>query len=44
MDRQYGQPDYAHVRGKPAVRVLFDAQSFKEPETPVIIGSIAGAL
>ena len=37
------KPDYAHVPA--AVRVLFHAQSFKEPENSgIYLGFIAGAL
>src|SRR5437667_7293343 len=38
-----GKPDYAHVPA--AVRVLFHAQSFKEPENSgIYLGFIAGAI
>src|SRR6201746_797995 len=38
-----GRPDYAHVPA--AVRVLFHAQSFKEPENSgIYLGFIAGAI
>src|SRR6201995_5411462 len=37
------KPDYAHVPA--AVRVLFDSQTFKEPETAgIYMGFIAGAI